>query len=283
MGSHFVPQAHLRAFQDPTNPGFIWTYPRGEPARLASIAKVAQTAGFYDPDVERDLNRLVETPANPLFDKLRQGQLVDATGKHAIALYLATMLKRGPRGRQRGRDLVPDALSATISDLKAELETIAADDPDRLATWLTQLDALHTKYRNNPPSAVLAELRSPWPSQAMVDALRNMRWRVLVTAPPEMFITSDNPAFFFEAYGLANPEAELCFPLSPTHCLHCSNQSVVSPELHFIPADRNITREMNRRVASGATKLVLAHRKLAWPAKLLLKPGHYLSRIKWSS
>ena len=71
MGHHFVPQAYLRAFQDCTSPGMIWTYPRAKPPRLASIEKVAQASGFYDPQTEAELNAVIEAPANPVLELLR--------------------------------------------------------------------------------------------------------------------------------------------------------------------------------------------------------------------
>ena len=43
---------------------------RGGP-RLASIAKGAQSQDFYTPDVETDLERLIECPAREEFEKLR--------------------------------------------------------------------------------------------------------------------------------------------------------------------------------------------------------------------
>jgi len=64
MGHHFVPQAYLRAFQSPDEPGMIWTYPRNAKPRLAGIKSVAQSSGFYDSDVESDLNTYIEAPAN---------------------------------------------------------------------------------------------------------------------------------------------------------------------------------------------------------------------------
>lgn len=282
MGTHFVPQAHLRAFQDPASPGFIWTYPRGGDVRLASIEKVAQSAGYYDPDIETDLNRLIERPANPLLDDLRRGEDMGHEGRHQVALYLATMIKRVPRSRERGKALIPISLERVVEGLRAELRSLAAGESARLQRWLVQLEATRATYLTNPPPEVLEQFRVPWPSPEMVEAIRRMCWRLLVAAPPEMFATSDNPMFYFEGWGLGRPESEFCFPLSPTHCLHGCHQTTRERRLELRSAERGLVHEVNRRMANNATKLLFASKRLKWPATLLRKgANHYLSAIRW--
>jgi len=286
MGHHFVPQAYLRAFQKPDEPGMIWVYPRNGEPRLASIKNVAQASDFYHADVEADLNALVEAPANPILDSLRCGDFIDAQGKHQVALYIATMLKRVPKSRERGASLIPKALGETVTNLRAELTALAAkraDGPGRLQTWLHNLEAIESKFRIEPPADVFDALRIPWPSAEMVNVIRLMQWRIIPAEPPEMFIISDNPAFFFEAFGLATEKAELCLPLSPTRCLHCSHQRIVGGDLAHMSFDRETVREMNRRIASAATSIVMAHEKLLFPTKLLKKQNPYLSRINWTN
>ena len=284
MGHHSSPQAYLRVFQDPGALGMIWTYPRGEPPRLASIQKVAQAKRFYDSQVEADLNTYVERPANPQLERLRRGEFLDGDGRYRVAVYLATMLKRVPRNRERGHALLPDVLTSTVEGIRSEVMELASQGvigPERLEALLAELNRLETKYRGSPPPETLAEIRSPWPSQAMVQLIHRMYWRIAVTADPEMFITSDNPAFFFEGLGLAKPESELCFPLSPTHCLHCSHQPIAGGDLGFFVPERELVREMNRRIASAATKLVFAHKKVIWASELLRKRNPPLMRIAW--
>src|SRR5438445_3489997 len=149
MGQHFVPQAYLRAFQKPDEPGKIWVYPRNDEPRLASVKKVAQASGFYDADVETELNTLVEAPANPLLDRLRRGEAVHGAQRYQVAVYVAAMLKRVPRSRERGKSLVPKALEGTISRLRTEIKHIAAQraiQHDRLQKWLSNLEAIEARY-----------------------------------------------------------------------------------------------------------------------------------------
>jgi len=87
VGRHYVQQAFLRHWEAPSKPGWIWTYIRGvEEPRLLPIDEVAQSSGFYDDDVERDLARLVESPTTPILDMLRRGEELDAAGRSLVAV-----------------------------------------------------------------------------------------------------------------------------------------------------------------------------------------------------
>jgi hypothetical protein len=263
----------------------IWVYPRGGEPRLASIKNVAQASRFYDEDVERDLNTYVEGPANPIFDKLRRGESIDIDERFQVALYLATMVKRVPRSRERGQALIPGLLEETITEFRRKIMDYAAQrgaTTEARRKWLDHLKGIEERWRVETPSAVIDEMRKPWPSEESVMIIYRMQWRVLVTGPPEMFITSDNPAFFFESLGITKDHhGELCFPLSPSRCLHCSHQRTSTP-LVFVNCEREVVREMNRRVASAATSMVMGHRKESWPMKLLRKRPD-LRRINWLS
>lgn len=285
MGHHFVPQAYLRAFQAPDAPGMIWTYPRNGEPRLASIKNVAQASGFYDSDAESDLNTYVEAPANPILDKLCRSETINREERERVAIYVATMVHRVPRHRERGEALIPKAKATTLSRAEEMLRKRAAlhgTPAERLQKWLDNVKAAEEKWRVETPAAVIEELRKPWPNELLIRLICSMQWRILVTEAPETFITSDNPAFFCEWLGVAKDDAEFCFPLSPTHCLHCCYQRVNSADPAFITCEREIVREMNRRIASAATSIVMAHRRDFWPTRLLRKkPGLY--QINWTS
>jgi Protein of unknown function (DUF4238) len=285
MGNHFVPQAYLRAFQDPQDPGMIWTDPRRQPARLAAIDKVAQSSGFYDAETERDLNVLIEAPANPVLELLRTDRSTDAAGRHRVAVYVATMAKRVPRSRQRGVALLPVLIESTVAKLQSEFHEAAARgviDPQRLDFLLAQTERVHGEFHKSAPAEVLAYINQPWPSPAIVDAVQRLHWRVFVADSPEMFLTSDNPAFFFEEYGLATDRSELCLPLSPRRCLYCCSGRMPGEDLSLLTLRSDWIREVNRRVASGATSVVFAHQRRKWPTTLLLKSKPHLSRFVWT-
>ncbi len=261
------------------------SYVRGEQeGRLLPIERVAQSPGYYDADVERDLSQLVEGPTTPLLDALRHGETLDETGRTAVAVYAATCIKRVPRAREQGRELIPHTLEAVVERLRTELPELSGGDPVRMDKLRNDLEVAYEKYRETPPTAVLDQLRDPRPTWAMVEAIRNMSWRLLITEPPEMFLTSDNPLFYFEGLGFGKDTSEFAFPLSPTRCLHgCRQPLRLGGTLETRNAERALVHEINRRMANNATKLLFANAKVKFPITLLRKGrGHYLSRINWT-
>ena len=78
MGHHFVPQRYLRGFQAPTKADWIWMYDKtNDTSKFVPINKVAQSAGFYDEEVEQMLNLQVEIPGNNVIDKIRRNEAID--------------------------------------------------------------------------------------------------------------------------------------------------------------------------------------------------------------
>ena len=116
----------------------------------------------------------------------------------------------------------------------------------------------------------------------MLRALFGMTWRVLVASGPQYFATTDNPVFFFRAYGLAREDSELSFSLSTTHALHGSWRKAGS-DLIFVRATQAIVKEINRRLASDAERLAFYHEPAQWLMAILPKKEPYLSVIRWPS
>lgn len=282
---HYIQQAFLRHWEDPGTPDFIWTYIRGVPEpRLLPIEKVAQSPGFYDPNVERDLATLVEGPTKPILDLLRRGEDVGDAGRTAVAVYAATCLKRVPRHRERGMAMIPDMLEIVVERTRGDLPALAGGDPVREEKLRADLDAVHAKYRVEPPQAVVDQIHNPRPTHEQVDVIRRMAWRLLITDASEPFLTSDNNLFYFEDLGLGRETSEFAFPISPTHCLHgCFQPLRLGGTIETRNAERPLVHEINRRMANNATKLLFANIKAKFPITLLSKGhGHYLSRINWT-
>jgi len=224
MGHHYVPQRYLQNFGDPTRPGYIWMFDRQtRKTHQPAIVNVANKAGFYDDTVEAELANDVESPANLVIEKLRTGQSIDTKERHALAKYIAVMVRRVPFRRHKGLEMFPAVRDETISEIRACMQSGRGDpsvDQDTLGKGLAQLDGLAEKYKNELPDNIIEQIRTPWPSQQMIDLIYAMAWRVVETSGPSLFLTSDNPAFFFGAYGLGSEESEITFPLSTQRALH---------------------------------------------------------------
>ena len=121
-----------------------------------------------------------------------------------MAYYIVTMFKRVPRGRRRGMKLIPEALEGTIrhvSDRIKELGGRIHADQALIARRTREVETLHARYLVEPPRSVLDRIREPWPSVNLVRVVYSMRWRILITAGPQRYATSDNPASFFRGFG----------------------------------------------------------------------------------
>jgi hypothetical protein len=248
------------------------------------IKIVAQSAGYYEPAIEARLNQEIERPANHLLKRLRSNQPVSKGERWAIARYLETMLKRVPRGRARAEAAVAPSIDSTFRDLHAEAAKAAAEgrmSPERLAEIQRELDQRRRYYEAEVPPEVLEVVRDPMPSDRLAAVLNDMVWRVLIAPIGEVFITSDNPAFFHEGYGLGDEKAELRFPLSPTHALHATWYDGPGGPLSFHNTTRDWVREFNRSQAHRATALVFADRKASWIRTLLDRKNPYLFRLTW--
>ena len=284
MGHHFVPRQYLRNFEDPNNPGFIWLHDkRGGVPSSVPIAKVAQSKHYYQKETETILASIVETPANAVIKKLTTDTAITSAERLQLAFYVGVMIKRIPARRRRSTEMIPGVLEGVVANIRKQLTSLSMAvqaDPGLLAQRLREVDAAAKKLAIQPPPEVMNQILEPWPSTRIIQALFGMTWRILVSSGPQYFITSDNPAFFFNAYGLGNKESELSFPLSTTHTLHGSWQKTVS-DLVFIRPTQNTVKEINRRLASETERLAFYHEPAPWLIKILAKKNPYLSRINW--
>jgi hypothetical protein len=194
------------------------------------------------------------------------------------------MLKRVPFRRRRAWEIYPRVLDDTVSEIRNQIIELARSLPDMAGDTVNQrlaeIEVARAKFRQAPPTEIIEQVREPWPSVPMLDAIYRMTWRVVISRGPTYFISSDNPAFFFGAYGLGTANAELSFPLSSTHALHGCWQTAGS-DLSFLVAREQFVREINRRLASTTERLAFYHEPAPWLELILQKKGLYLSAIRW--
>jgi hypothetical protein len=284
MGSHYVPQQYLRAFEVPDDPGTIWTYDKkhGTCKRLP-IKNIAQAPGFYPPDVEAELNSKLEGPANSILAQLTNLRPISQEQQVHFAFYIAGMIKRVPRRRRISREeTLPKALKNTMDAIMAEVQEFAATTSNREMAdrRVAEVQRLREKFSDEPPAGVIEQIESPWPTKKMAEAVLAMTWRIVFTKGPQYVITSDNPAFFFEGLGVGTPDSEIAFPLSPSVALMGSRQGKPG-EMIFVEIKQKIVREVNRRMAAGAERLIFAREQQPWLPAAMAKPHAYLSKIAW--
>ena len=113
----------------------------------------------------------------------------------------------------------------------------------------------------------------------MLAAIFGMTWRFVSTQGPSFFLTSDNPAFVFEAYGLGTELSELFFPICRNLALHCSWQP--SKKTGIIPIRQQAVKAFNRSIACGADRFIFYHEAKDWVLEAAKYHPQQLSRTVW--
>lgn len=289
MGHHYVPQRYLRGFQDPTipddseKPHWIWMYDKAlGNCKCLPISKVAQVPGFYDQDVEEELNHEVEIPGNDVIDKLRRGEALEEIDRRHLSYYIATMIARVPAARARGASFAPAALadvSQHTKDWIREAARTGVIDDATMTARLAEAEAVIQRFQKQPPKEVTDIIERPWPYESWLIAIYNMNWRVLRTDGPSFFLTSDNPSTLLGGEGLGISTCELTFPLNKELMLHCSWHG--NPEFERLRAWPEFVKECNRRTAFGAHRFVFYHQNAPWVLQLASNKSPRLNRINW--
>lgn len=283
MGHHYVPQKYLRGFAG-VDSDKVWVYDKkGRRFFEAAISKIAQESAFYEDDVDIELNVAVESPANPAIDKLRRREAITVEERVRLALYIAVMLMRVPSRRLKALEMYPGVMNETIHRTIEEIRHIGETtdiNPEIIDRRLREVEGARERFEQ-PPQALVDQVRSPWASENVVNAIHSMHWRYLVASDgPVYFLTSDNPAFFFGSYGVGREESEISFPISSNICLLGNWQPGRDSE-RFIEIKQVAVKEMNRRNASTATRFLFYREPAPWVEKIAHKEKPYLSKILW--
>ena len=283
MGHHYIPQHYLRGFEVSDQPGTIWMYDRtAKKSKCLPIKVVAQEPGYYEEADETALADQIERPALRSLAALRRRQRLDNDDRRRLAIYIASLIVRVPRRRAKADAIYPDTLQETATRHREQWKQRAdSSDSDSavVALGLAEIERIERKFAADRPAEVEKLIRSPWPSPRFVELLYTMTWRVVVSSS-EKLITSDNPAHYFDAYGIGNPESEVCCPLAPDVGLQMSRQGKPGGLL-FVSGRRAIVKEINRRVATGAERFVYSADRSPWLRSVCDKPKPYLSRMQW--
>ena len=113
------------------------------------LKSVAQEPGFYNNDVEQQLNELVEKPANKVLDKLRNQERITETDRIHLGVYIATMLKRVPKRRTEAYSMIPSVFDKTITKVRTQIQEWGqtAQNKELFERKLLELEAAEKKLR----------------------------------------------------------------------------------------------------------------------------------------
>ena len=272
MGHHYVPRKLLRNFAVLGEPKFIIMYDKQQACfRRVSIKRAAQEPEFYDVEVEKMLAEAIESPANPIIEKLIQGKGLTDSERTQLSIYIAIMLRRVPRARRKSTARIPDVLQSTIDEMKQEIHELADAEnspTEKRQRWLGEVDRLHKEFAKNTPGQIVEQIRTPWVSERMVTGIYDMRWNV-VTSTSNTFVTGDAPVHIFDAFGIGRPESEFTFPLSP-HVALLGDRQDRPRSLIFRDATQPIfAHELNVRMVDFAERFIYSHIEQPWLAGML--------------
>lgn len=285
MLNHYVPRFYLKGFccEDSDDQVCVFDKHRQRFFR-ASVGKVGAVHGFYDDDVEAELNRNVEAPGNAVIRAIRDQQTITPHQKAVLAYYIGVLMMRVPERRRKALDIFPGVVDEIVTEVYREIEALRGDDDvedELIDRRLAEVESSRVKLKAQPPRAVIESIRSPWPTEDMVNELFSLRWRFGVAPGPSFLLTSDNPVFFFTAYGVGHPESEITFPISSELVLFGDRQGRQSRSPEYVELSDRYAREVNRRVASEATRFIFHRETPDWLPVLANKKNPYLSRILW--
>jgi hypothetical protein len=283
MGHHFVPQAHLRRFECPERPGFVWMYDRVQRTfSQVSIKSAAQSREYYDPEIEAGLAETIESPANAAIEKIRRGEPLENVERSHVSLYLLTMATRGPRQRRKTlEEIAPKALESTIGEFEADIEAWLAESPYDLRAFaqLRELEAVREKFAKTPPQNIVDIVRTPFWSEQTVLCVHNMVWRIVPAPPPTLYLTCDTPTHLSEWAGVGTSESELTFPIAKDLALigsHIGRPATID----YLPPQAALVAEVNRRIVNCAERFVFSHAEENWIAEWADNPPPF-NRIQW--
>jgi hypothetical protein len=281
VGKHYVPQKYLKGFADTAEPQKIWMYDK----KLGSfthptIKSAAQERDFYDSKTEIRLNEQIERPANVIIDKLRNRQQIEERERLVLAIYIGTTIMRVPRRRSRALSILPKAIDRVLQEVADGLLARNKDDPTVRTLTDEDIKAIRTSLIADPPAGAIEAIREPWASENVIQHVYNMQWRIVASAGPSFFLTSDNPASHFEAIGIGRPQSELVFPIATDLALIANWQQPLARIL-FGSAEQKIVKEVNRRIVHGAERFVFSSRREDWIARVANKAEPRFNRIIW--
>ena len=283
MGHHWVPQKHLCGFQAVDMPDMIWMFDKlNNKSKLVPIKEVSQAKNFYTAENEKSLTYDVEVPAHRVMGKLRNGENIEDIDRSHLTYYLATQIRRVPHSRAKAEAMLPEVALEVVKNTKRHFFAEASKwswGQVEVSNLMLEIEEIGRRMLLAVPQEVRNTIETPWPFARWVIAIHSMSWRVVHSTGPSLFLASDNPACYFEEFGLANEECELTLPLCKNFMLHCSWQG--NNDLEFLTVPERLVKELNRRTAYGATRMIYYHMNAGWILNVAKGTQRQLNRIRW--
>ena len=282
MHNHYVPQYYLKGFCNSSLPSMIARYDKGKRRAplFTNVKNVAQEKGFYSDEVEESLATKIEQPANAVLDKIRTRNVISSRERRSLCNYMAAMLMRVPRSKERVSEAMPKAMARICSDLDQQISRLIQARPVKAEIYerrREEAQQLREKLESEVPEEIWNQLVLPSTTSPIIAHLNAMTWQFLTFDDVPSFMTSDNPVFLFEGIGIGSQNSEVTLPISQSIALWATWR--MDLEEGFFPTRRQIVREINARTVYSATRYVFYPDKKQWVENFVNRKTFLLNRI----
>ncbi len=280
MGKHFIPQFYLKGFTDIKIPSSIWVYEKGGQRIFNTSPKnIAHGKRFYPDETELYLSNEIESPSNPVLNKIRERKAITQKDKVSLSNYITVMLKRVPYAKERLKTAAPKVSEELEKDIDAEFEKRRKKNPSKtreLEKRRREAKGILNRISGESLEDVWLDVIPQEMTPKISRLLSQMTWRFFICEEPNSFLSCDNPVFFHESIGMAKEHSELTFPISSHIVLWVTWWG---QDGEYINATNLIIKEINRRMASNATRFIYFNKKRDWVVTLANKKTHRLHLI----
>lgn len=280
MGKHYVPQFYLKGFSETENSPYIWTYDKNSRRSFrTNIRNIAQETNFYSDDTEAFLANKIETPTKEVIEKIKNHLPISIDDKEILAKFMSVLVKRVPASLKRARQMYPELSEQVYDELEKEIEQLKVSNPDKQEIIEQRQEEIRQIRENDPndPKDIWEMILRPEMTPAMSHALTNMTWVFWYHHKKSVFLTSDNPVFYFTWMGIGKRNSEVSFPITSKITLWATWRTDLKEKYHRVK-ERTI-HEINRRTVSVASRHVFFSNNEQWIINLANKKKIQLHQL----
>jgi len=193
---------------------------------------------------------------------------------------MVVMLKRVPQSKIRMKKTAPNIAQSLQQKWDKEISKLLLENPSQKELFEKRRMEIKTnldKYSKNIPKDFWLELIPPERTPNTVEAISKMTWLFLTYEKFPVFLTCDNPVFYFQGMGIGKPESEITFPISSNIVLWATWRSDIQEGYSLIK--NQAIKEINRRTATNATRFIYHLKDEDWIPRFINKQEHQLNLL----
>ena len=278
---HYIPQFYLEGFIDPKNHPFVWIYEKGKdcvfkskPENIAfekHYHSYITTTGEKDTETIEDILNKFETPAAPIFEKLRFFHMPNEEERKTFSCYLGISLTRVPNFRKNVDSVVAKLFKSFLEmnasneqNFKEMVDSFEHDTGEKIGY------DIHVK-----PHVSLSMI---FRGLELATIFNNMTWVFIKATDRFKLLTSDNPLYYddpthnhnvFFGVSLTDKNVEVGFPISSEVAFTGTWKKDLREG--FIQGNHELIKNINRRTVASALRYIYSSERTDGIARLVQK------------